>query len=83
MPRGDGFFQVLERINDNAYKIDLPPDHQVHNTFNMCDLLPFDTIEGDKFVNSRSNFFQDGEDDTGTKNSRSLIKSQAWELQIL
>ncbi|RDX98142.1 hypothetical protein CR513_18993, partial [Mucuna pruriens] len=23
-PRGDGTFQVLERINDNAYKVDLP-----------------------------------------------------------
>ncbi|RDX68176.1 hypothetical protein CR513_52860, partial [Mucuna pruriens] len=23
-PRGDGHFQVLERINDNAYKLDLP-----------------------------------------------------------
>jgi len=24
MPRGDGSFQILERINDNAYKVNLP-----------------------------------------------------------
>jgi hypothetical protein len=23
-PRGDGPFQILERINENAYKVDLP-----------------------------------------------------------
>jgi len=28
-PRGDGPFQVLERINDNAYKIDIPGEYGV------------------------------------------------------
>uniref|UniRef100_A0A2N9F1F1 RNA-directed DNA polymerase n=1 Tax=Fagus sylvatica TaxID=28930 RepID=A0A2N9F1F1_FAGSY len=32
-PRGDGPFQVLERINDNAYKLDLPGDDSRLNPF--------------------------------------------------
>jgi len=36
--RGDGHFQVLERINYNAYKIYLPLDYGVSNTFNVTDL---------------------------------------------
>ncbi|WMV30237.1 hypothetical protein MTR67_023622 [Solanum verrucosum] len=34
MPRNDGPFPVIERLNDNAYKVALPPKYQVHNTFN-------------------------------------------------
>ncbi|XP_027357484.1 uncharacterized protein LOC113866886 [Abrus precatorius] len=30
-PRGDGPFQVLERINDNAYKIELPGEYNMEN----------------------------------------------------
>jgi hypothetical protein len=47
-PRGDGSFQVLERINDNAYKI----------TFNVADLTLFDTN-----FDSRSNPFEERGDD--------------------
>ncbi|KAG8481073.1 hypothetical protein CXB51_025807 [Gossypium anomalum] len=33
LPRGDGPFQVLERINDNSYKLDLPGDDLGTNRF--------------------------------------------------
>ncbi|KAL0286503.1 UNVERIFIED_CONTAM: hypothetical protein Scaly_2792000 [Sesamum calycinum] len=35
MPRGDGPFQVLERINDIAYKLELPSEYGVSATFNV------------------------------------------------
>ncbi|KAF3679682.1 hypothetical protein FXO37_03724 [Capsicum annuum] len=83
MPRGDGPFQVLEKINDNAYKIDLPPKYQVHNTFNVCDLSWVETVEDGNNPNLRTNSLQDGEDDTGIPSSRSFTRSQARELQRL
>jgi hypothetical protein len=53
-PRGDGHFQILEKINDNAYKVDLPGEYNVSATFNVSDLSPYDT--GD---DSRSNPFEE------------------------
>jgi hypothetical protein len=41
MPRADGPFKVLERINDNAYKLDLPMDFGVSPTFNIANLKPY------------------------------------------
>ena len=41
-PRRDGPFQVLERINDNAYKLDLPGEYNISATFNVSNLSPFD-----------------------------------------
>ena len=32
LPRGDGPFQVLERINDNAYKLNFPGEYNVSAT---------------------------------------------------
>ncbi|KAI5432507.1 Cellulose synthase A catalytic subunit 8 [UDP-forming] [Lathyrus oleraceus] len=60
-PRGDGPFQVLPRINYNAYKIELPGEYGVSTTFNVADLSPFDV--GDDGLNSRSNSFQEGGND--------------------
>ena len=57
-PSGDGPFQVLERINDNAYKIDLPGEYSVSATFNVADLTLFDTD-----IDSRSNPFEERGDD--------------------
>jgi len=37
-PRGDGHFQVLEMINDNAYKVDILGELRVSATFNVFDL---------------------------------------------
>jgi len=58
MPRGDGLFQIIEKINDNAYKVDLPGEYDVSAIFNVADLSLFDV--GD---DSRSNPFEDRGDD--------------------
>jgi len=63
MPRADGPFEVLERVNDNAYKIDLPGDYQVSATFNVSDLSPYE--DDDTLSNLRSNFAKQGEGDVG------------------
>ena len=60
LPRGDGPFQVLERINDNAYKLDLLGEYNVNATFNVIDLNIF--YVGDDL---RTNHFQDEGNDEG------------------
>jgi hypothetical protein len=46
--------QILERIDDNAYKVDLPGEYDVSATFNVYDFTLFDV--GD---DSRSNPFEE------------------------
>jgi hypothetical protein len=41
MPRADGPFKILEKINENAYKLDLPTDFEVSTTFNIANLKPY------------------------------------------
>ena len=61
LPRGDGPFQVVEKVNDNAYKLDLPGEYNVSATFNVSDLSPFNDS-----ADLRTNPFQEGGDDVST-----------------
>ncbi|WVZ70655.1 hypothetical protein U9M48_019299 [Paspalum notatum var. saurae] len=61
MPRADGPFKTIEKINDNAYKLELPPMFGVSPTFNIADLKPYLGEEDE--LESRTTPLQEGEDD--------------------
>jgi len=77
-PKRDGPFQVLERINDNAYKVDLPGEYGVSVTFNVSDLSLFD-IRNDS-QHSRKNDFQKG--DNGVDIQAQLHKTHYQKAQV-
>ncbi|WVZ51899.1 hypothetical protein U9M48_002999 [Paspalum notatum var. saurae] len=52
---------IIEKINDNAYKLELPPEFGVSLTFNIADLKPY-LGEEDEFE-PRTTPLQEGEDD--------------------
>ena len=60
-PRADGPFKVLEKINDNACKLELPADFGDSPIFNIADLKPYLGAENE--LPSRTTSFQEGEDD--------------------
>ena len=39
--RVDGPFKVLERIGENAYKLEIPNEYGISPTFNVKDLRPY------------------------------------------
>lgn len=60
-PRLDGPFRIIAKVNGNAYKIDLPCDYGVSDTFNLVDLQRyFDPT--DLLSSLRTHFFEEGED---------------------
>jgi hypothetical protein len=61
MPIADGPFKIIEKINDNAYKLELPLEFGVSLTFNISDLRPY--LEKEDELESRMTPIQEGEDD--------------------
>jgi len=72
-PRGDGPFQVIERINDNAYKIDIAGKYSVSIISNVADLSPHDTSD-----DLRSNLFYE----RGMMRTKSLSLIKLNNMQI-
>jgi translation initiation factor IF-1 len=62
-PRGDGPFKVLQRVGENAYKLELPGDYGVSATFNVADLVPYLAVDED--LDSWANPFKEGGVDAG------------------
>jgi hypothetical protein len=52
--RGHRPFQIIEKINDNAYKVELISEYDISATFNVSELSLFDV--GDNF---RVNHFEE------------------------
>jgi hypothetical protein len=73
MSRADGPSKILEKINDNAYILELPPEFAVSLAFNISDLRPYLGEEDD--VPSRMTSIQEGEDDEDITMSDTTIPS--------
>jgi len=53
MPRADDPLKILERVNDNTYKVNFHRDYGVLATFNVVDLSPY--LEDNHLANLRAN----------------------------
>jgi hypothetical protein len=73
MSRATGPFKILAKINDNAYKLELPPEFRVSPIFNISYLRPYLGEEDE--MPSRTTSMQDGEDDEDINTSGTIIPS--------
>jgi hypothetical protein len=73
MSRAVGSFKILAKINDNAYKLELPPEFGVSSSFNISDLRPYFGEEDE--MPSRTTSMQEGEDDEDINTLATIIPS--------
>jgi translation initiation factor IF-1 len=73
MSRAAGHFKIIAKINDNAYKLELPPEFGVSPRFNISDLRPYFGEEDE--MPSRTTSMQEGEDNEGINTSATIIPS--------
>jgi hypothetical protein len=71
--RAAGPFKILAKINDNAYKLELPPEIGVSPSFNILDLRPY--LEEEDKMSSRTTSMQEGEDDEDINTLATIIPS--------
>jgi hypothetical protein len=68
-----GPFKILAKINDNAYKLELPPEFGVSPSFNISDLRSY---LGEEYeMSSRTMSMQEGEDDEDINTLAAIIPS--------
>jgi hypothetical protein len=65
--------EILPKINDNAYKLELPPEFGVSPSFNISDLRPY--VGEEEEMPSRMTSMQDREDDEDINTSARIIPS--------
>jgi hypothetical protein len=58
MSHAADLFKILAKINDNAYKLELPPEFGVSSRFNISDLRPY--LEEEDEIPSRTTSIQEG-----------------------
>jgi hypothetical protein len=66
-----GPFKIFTKINDNAYKLELPPEFGVSPSFNISDLRLY--LREEDEIPSRMTSMQEGEDDEDINTSATII----------
>ena len=79
MAKGDGPYKIVQRVGDNAYKVELPGDINIFATFKVGDLTPYIEDEDKDIGDLRANPLHEGEVDTEkTMRPNLLININAW-----
>ena len=60
MTRGNGPYKVVQKVEENAYRIELLGDIQVSTTFNVGNLTPYLEDDEEHDEDLRTNYLQGG-----------------------